>query len=196
MNNFYTYLHLRPDGSPFYVGAGHGRRAHRLKTGRSNSLHRKIIDEYGIKNIIISIVETGLTKEEAFTREQKLIAELKSKGHQLCNKTDGGSGMPGFVHTEETCNKISVALTGQVKSVEHRAKLSKATSRTMKGNQYAKGNKYRLGTKHSEETKTKISNAAKGREARLWMQREGKCARIKPDQLEAFIDDGWKRGRK
>lgn len=196
MNDFYVYLHLRPDGSPFYVGAGHGRRAHRLKTGRSNSLHRKIIDEHGIKNIIISIVETGLTKEEAFTGEQKLIAELKLRGHQLCNRTDGGNGMPGFVHTEETRNKISVALKGHTKSAEHRTKLSKTTSRAMKGNQYAKGNQYRLGSKHSEETKVKMSIAAKRREALIWMHREEKQARIKPEQLEAFIADGWKRGRK
>jgi hypothetical protein len=48
---FYTYLHCRPNGDPFYVGkgcdnSGHSRRSHTFGTGR-NKLHKAVVAEHG-----------------------------------------------------------------------------------------------------------------------------------------------------
>ena len=69
----------------------------------------------------------------------------------------------------------------------------------------AKGNSNAKGATRSVEQRLKISQAKRGvtvnignvaAKGLIWMHREGKCARIKPEQLETFIADGWKRGRK
>jgi hypothetical protein len=57
--------------------------------------------------------------------------------------------MLGFKLSEETREKMSQ----YIKTEEHRKKISKAKM----------GNQARLGMKHSEETKKKMSEAAKGR---------------------------------
>lgn len=68
------------------------------------------------------------------------------KGYNL---TDGGGGMLGFKLSKRTKERMS----RHIKSPEHCKKISEAKM----------GNKSRLGMVHSEETKIRMSEAAKGR---------------------------------
>lgn len=136
---FYTYLHVRPDGTPFYVGKGHGKRSHSFEY--RNRHHSNVIAKYGKENITVKILKRNLTEEEAFSNERDAIACLREFGHQLCNKTDGGEGTSGLKWTE-------------VKTIQMRS--------IMAGNKFGTGNTNRRGKRHSEESKKKMSQSKIG----------------------------------
>jgi NUMOD3 motif len=62
--------------------------------------------------------------------------------------TSGGDG--GFIRSEETKQKMSIASKGKPKSEEHKRNMSKS-------------HKYRKHNKHSEESKRKMSVSKKGK---------------------------------
>jgi len=85
MNNFYTYLWLREDGTPYYVGKGHDERAFH-KQGRT------IRPPEDRKRIVIQKWDS---EEQAFVEECNLIKKygrLDNKTGCLENRSDGGEG--------------------------------------------------------------------------------------------------------
>lgn len=125
MSVFYTYLHCRPDGSPFYVGKGTGRRARQFTKHRNNH-YKNIVLKYGRANIQIFVFPCD-SEEQAFSDEMHHIAQLRSAGYDLCNMTDGGEGCSGSKRSDETRAKMSVAMLGKSYgplSDEHKRKLS------------------------------------------------------------------------
>jgi hypothetical protein len=98
MLNFYVYVYLRKDGTPYYVGKGKGNRAwvkHRyggkgvqLPTSKDN----------------IKIIAKNLTEVESLLLEQKLIELFGRKDNQtgiLRNETDGGDGTSGYIRSDD-----------------------------------------------------------------------------------------------
>ena len=145
MPTFYTYLWLRYDGIPYYVGKGHGDRAFRKG---SPPVEQVLVQEF-------------LSEENAFLAEKFLIALYgrKDLGEGiLINHTDGGEGPAGRKHSEEAKEKNRLAHLGFHHSEEAKAKIGAAS----------KGNKYAFGSTHcrgivSEETRAKLSIARKGK---------------------------------
>ena len=118
MSEFYIYVYLREDGSPYYVGKGKGNRAWK-KSGR------RCPPPADSSRIVI--VKESLTETEAFDEERLLIAcyGRKDKGTGcLRNLTDGGDGVSGWIPSEETKAKQSAAMIGKKHSPEHIAKIS------------------------------------------------------------------------
>lgn len=156
---FYVYLHSRPDGTPFYVGKGHGNRAHKFSV--RNPHHKNIVAKYGKNNIIIGKLDCA-TEQIAFETEKWLIALLKSMGVKLANKTLGGEGSTGLVWTEEGRARISASLKGHKGTPwteEQRAKFKAATTgRKRTPEQCAKMG--RKGKIVSAETREKLKAAA------------------------------------
>lgn len=133
---YYTYLWLRYDGTPYYVGKGSGRRAF---TSKSHGVHRPA-DKSRI------LVQHCVSEQEAFEAE---IFFIEYYGRQdlgtgcLRNLTDGGEGGSGFSEevrkkmgdmvrgtkrpprTKEWCDKLSAAKMGHEVSLETRIKLTK-----------------------------------------------------------------------
>lgn len=100
MEEFYTYLWLREDGTPYYVGKGKGYRAynndgHRVKKPTENS------------RIIVQLFES---QEDAFFAEKFLIVlygRMSLGTGCLANLTDGGEGVAGI--SQETIEKKRAA---------------------------------------------------------------------------------------
>ena len=183
MTEFYTYLHCKPDGTPFYVGKGSGTRSHRLFDRRS-AFHTSVVNKYGKENIRTFVFECE-SEEQAFSDEIRQIAQLRKEGHVLVNFTGGGEGgLSRYSHTEESKAKMSRAAKGKPKSLEarrrmsvsktgiilpkfseeHRAKLSeKAKNRSPEHRE--KLILAATGKKRSEETKRRIGEKSKGRKA-------------------------------
>jgi len=108
---FYTYLWLRDDGTPYYVGKGTGRRAY---TSWAHGVH-KPADKHKI------LVQEFPTEQDAFAAEIFLIAyygRLDLGTGCLRNLTAGGEGFSGIkfpsqkgvVRTKDQRDKISSSL--------------------------------------------------------------------------------------
>lgn len=131
MNQYYTYIYLDPRKpgkfsypnlnmsflyEPFYVGRGKGYRMfeHIAESKRNNKTYKerkinKIIkDGYNLKSYIINY-ESKLNFDESEENEIILIRNIGRYkfGGVLTNLDEGGGGIKGFNHSEETKKKMS-----------------------------------------------------------------------------------------
>ena len=133
---YYVYIYLKEDGTPYYVGKGKDyryRRAHGVPVPTEDR---------------VWFFATDLLEEEAFDIERELISQLPS----LMNKTAGGQGSSGRVLSKETRQKLGNGMRGRKHTAETRAKMSLARQ----------GRKPALGKSPSQETRDKISKANSG----------------------------------
>lgn len=170
MNDYYVYVYLDPRKpgkykygkyrfpyEPIYVGKGKEKRIYAPHT--SNFLTKGKINKIELSNnkIIPKKVYEGLSHEQSLKREKeliKLIGRINIKTGTLTNLTDGGQGNEGWIVSEETKKKISIANTGRPVSKETREKQSESN--------HWKNIGFMTGKHHSKEAKEKISKAMKG----------------------------------
>jgi hypothetical protein len=182
MNDFYTYAYLREDRTPYYIGKGQGRRAY--------TKNKRQFKPPKDKSRII-FLKQNLLEQEAFKHEKYMIGVFGRKDLGtgiLHNKTDGGEGSSGLIHSDETKRKMSESHTGKTFSENHRKKISEANknpseeirrkqSEANKGKIFSEEHKKKLsqaqskyksekhqfyGKTHSEESRRKMSEAHKG----------------------------------
>jgi hypothetical protein len=153
---FYTYLWLREDGSPYYVGKGCGNRVN-----ISNRGHRPPKDYSRIR------VQEWSDEATAFAYERYFIDFWGRKDLGtgcLRNLTDGGEGGSGRKRSQEECRGISKRQLGRKLSSETRMKISG----TLKGRQLSLEHrksisKARIGVTCSSETKERIGAVHRGK---------------------------------
>jgi hypothetical protein len=185
-NRFYTYAYLREDRTPYYIGKGNGDRVYRKRS--------KGIKPPKDKSRII-FLKRNLTEQEAFKHEIYMIVvfgRIDLGTGILHNKTNGGEGVSGYIHNEETKKKISEIGKGRECKQETRKKLSEAskgksifeeTKRKM--SEVKKGeNNPNYGKEMSEEHKQKISEANTGNSS---------CAWNKGKQMKSFSEEHKKK---
>jgi len=132
------------------------------------------IRKYGEKNFKWEIIKRCDCESDLISYEKFYINKFDSYRNGY-NQTEGGEGIFGYKHTEETKKKISDAHKGKKLSERHKRKIGQAhkgkiiTENTRK--RMSKGQKKRFknsggtnkGRQFSEEHKNKISSALKGR---------------------------------
>lgn len=136
---WYVYMHLKADAkTPYYIGLGkkqpnHGNtresefaRAYcTTQSNRSKPWYRG----YLIHGVIVDILADNLTFDQAAVLERTFIKYYGryKYGGPLCNLTDGGEGLDGFEHSQESKAKMSRSAKNRKKkrSLESRAALSK-----------------------------------------------------------------------
>jgi hypothetical protein len=147
MQKFYVYEHLRADtGAVFYVGKGQGRRAHVSSPHHRNQHWMRVFAKAG--GFVVNIVAEKLDEELAFLVECERIDQARRTGIALCNQTDGGEGVSGWVKSLEWREKIGSAHRGKILTAETKEKISKAV--------------LAAGYRHSEETRRRMSMAQIG----------------------------------
>jgi NUMOD3 motif-containing protein len=146
VTQFYSYLWLRDDTTPYYVGKGSGKRAFVKNHGRT----------YPPKDASRILIFPHMTEAEAFESEMSFIKWFGRKDLGtgcLHNHTDGGEGIAGHQHTAEAKRKMSVAAIGNKRAVGAKRSpeyLKKIGDRTR-------------GRKASPELRGKLSAAHKGK---------------------------------
>jgi len=183
MEHFYTYIISDPsrNNEAFYVGKGKNERAwsHLSRKDKHPLTHRfNKMRQNGITPNISLYSE--LDEELAFFLEEELIAKFGRKDlgtGTLLNMTNGGDGGAGYVVSEETRKKISIAGQGR--------KCSEETKRLMSAT--------RTGEIRSEETKSNISKSKKGQKyskiARFNMSL-GQTGRVHTPERNAKVSAG------
>ena len=175
---FYIYLHIKPNGVPFYVGKGTGNRAY-VFNRKYNPHYTRILLKHGHDNIRVLVIPCQ-SEQHAFQAEIDCIAKLRRAGCRLCNITEGGEGAVGYRHTPEACAAISLGnqgktipayqrelirdkLMGHPTPPETRRKISEATTgRVISETSRAKQRAALLGRPQTPESNKKRSQTLKG----------------------------------
>lgn len=166
----YIYLIVNNENGHTYVGQ---HRSNNWKDNYKGSgvLLWKAYNKYGFNKFDKFLIQYCETEEELNKQEIFWINEYRKRGKAEYNITEGGKGVSGFHHSEEsniqnsikhigkhhseeTKHHISETLKGRKHSLEHNMKVSKALKcriSPMKGKC------------QSEETKMKMSMAKKGK---------------------------------
>ena len=160
---YYTYAYLREDGTPYYIGKGRKDRIYKKGKGEIRPPKDK-------SRVIF--LKQNLTEEESFKHEVYMIAVFGRKDLGtgiLRNRTNGGEGFSGAIHTPETKAKLSSAMKGE--------------------------NHPFYGKTLSPETKAKISAAQKGENSpnygKMWIT-NGEISKFIP--IDENIPIGYSRG--
>ena len=153
MKTFYTYLWLREDGTPYYVGKGTGNRA--------------FIPDYHsvpVPSRDMMLIQEYLCEAAALEAEKFLIAYYGRKDLGtgcLRNLTDGGDGISGYKYSEAQRDKLRQRMLGN----HHTLGMTLSPEFCKKQSERLKGNTYSLGYKHNEEARRHMSEGQKGRMA-------------------------------
>ena len=159
---YYVYQHRRLDTNEvFYVGKG---KNNRFEDKRNRNKHwHHIVEKYGY---IYEILIDNIDEEFALFCEKEVISKYRYLNISLVNYTDGGEGVSGLIHSDNSrkkiyniqrklyltdiaCNK-GLLLYDEVKYKFSIAKLGKDTWNKGKSDIY------------SDSTKEKMSNAKIG----------------------------------
>jgi hypothetical protein len=145
----YVYRHIRTDkNQPFYIGIGSdGEYKRANERTRRSELWKKIAKK---SDYIVEIIADEVSVEFAKEKEIEFISlygRIDKGTGTLCNLTDGGDGLNGYIFTESHKKKLSEKAKIKILSEEQKEKLRK----------------YRTGIKNSEEARRKISLANKNR---------------------------------
>lgn len=172
MAEYYVYSLAYPDGTPFYIGKGKGRRMydHGTSRGRLRGVN-EVLEELRMTGdeCIRTIVHRDLTEDEAFELERQEIAKIgRRPSGSLVNANDGGHG--GRNPSAATRAKISAAAKAQPRQPrEHYVEMNRKRGPITEEHRQ-KLRAVLAGRTLSDETKQKLSAAAKAR--KVWGSRE------------------------
>lgn len=189
---FYVYAYLRQDDfTPYYIGKGTKLRAWQK--------HNVIVPTD--RNRIV-IVADNLTEVGAFALERRLIQWYGRKDIGtgiLRNLTEGGEGSSGrkYIQPQSTRDKVSAALTGKPKSLEHVAKNKASHMGQGLGRVLSEETKQRMRKPKSDEAKRNMSIAAKHRKPLSEEHKQAQFGRVTSEESRlkmSLAKKGIKRG--
>jgi len=160
---YYVYMYLREDGTPYHVGEGKGKRAY------DKSKRIKVPP----KDRIVLVLQ-NLTEEQSFSNERDFIAWYGRKDNStgiLRNLTDGGDGTSGRKLSEETKNKMRNSTKGFTPEAREKIRIaltgykqSQATKDKRRHTMLERfGGAYNKGISPSDEVRAKISKGLTGK---------------------------------
>lgn len=173
---------------------------------------RYSINKYGKENHTKEILEYLHSRETLAKREREIVNKELIKEYLCMNLIVGGEGGRGFTSEEQKLNAIKSnekqkLLREDPKWVDNKSNsLSKSIKKAHEDGKMKtwKDNYDWNGKTQSEETKRLISEKRKGtgmgetnsQYGTCWITKEGNNKKIKKEEFETYLNDGWLKGRK
>ena len=177
---------------------------------------RRSINKYGVENFKCEILEFQTDRDLLAKREKEIVNEELLKDPMCMNLKEGGTG--GFTAENAMLGRIAANLKLMEKygenflsemNKQYHMKLTEEEKRhrNLKIKQGLKEVNFNhatfKGKLHSEETKKKMSKSSKGAGIKennsqfgtCWITNGIEIKKIKKENLEFFLNLGWKRGR-
>jgi hypothetical protein len=173
---------------------------------------RRSIRKYGVENHIKEILEYFENRELLVEAEKKAITPEMIIDENCMNLKEGGSGGWKNKEVQLKCS-IAGAKAGWLKKKQDEnyrvillKQLKKASDKLKElleiDPNYLKGRG--KGNFHSEETKQLMSEQRKGtgtgetnsQYGTCWITKDGTNKKIKKEDLETYLNEGWVKGRK
>jgi hypothetical protein len=167
---------------------------------------RRSIRKYGIENHTKEILEYCATREELVLREIEIVNKELISDDNCMNLKEGGTG--GFINLESS--RKGGSTSGNI----HKNKLINDVAYFKKHIQYSTINitnfnktgvkhKNFEGKSHSNETKQLMSEKRKGtgtgetnsQFGTCWITKDDINKKIKKEDLETYLNEGWLKGR-
>jgi group I intron endonuclease len=150
-----------------------------VKNGSNYPLHNAI-RKYGIENFSWEIICECLLKEDLDNQEKHYIVLFNTRKQNGYNLTDGGEGPNGWVPTEETRRKMSIAKKGKPSPRKGMKQPSTAgeNNPAKRPEVRKKASEVKIGKKRapfSAEWKKKLSIASSGENNPMWGKERLDC---------------------
>lgn len=173
---------------------------------------RRSIRKYGVENHTKEILEFFETRELLIEAEKKAITPEMIDDKNCMNLKSGGEG--GFSSEEHRLKFIEAAKKVGMDSAREKLKILLSTNKDFNksfrkkiidGQKIKNFNHNTMGNKrHSEETKLKMSESSKGmgvgetnsQYGTCWITKDGTNKKIKKEDLDTYLNEGWVKGRK
>lgn len=197
-NKIYVGVHKTEDLDDGYMGSG--------------KIIKAAIEKYGLENFRKDILEFFDTYDGALERETEIVTDEFLLREDVYNLRRGGSG--GF----DYINRFGLSVRNITKdNVRDRSKLANQKLKKMRkdnplwwisrNEKVSNSLKGRPGTftgkTHSEETKLKMSgkrpgscNEGNSQYNTCWIIKDRINKKIKKQELDSYISNGWSKGRK
>lgn len=176
---------------------------HNLDDGYMGSgvVLRRSIRKYGVDNHTKEILEFFVTKELMIEAEKKAITSEMINDRMCMNLVYGGTGW-NKKHNDAFREKLK-------NDSEFKKEFSKKRTDAL-NKEYSNGIRQKIsvknwtGCKHTEVTKLKMSESSKGmgvgesnsQYGTCWITKDGLNKKIKKENLETYLNEGWIKGRK
>jgi hypothetical protein len=200
-SRWYVGMHSTHNLDDGYIGSG-------LRLRRS-------IRKYGIENHTKEILEFLPTREELVLREIEIVTKELVDDPMCMNLREGGIGglsdekhyikfvNAGISNFEKSKEKRDLNLSLKRKDIGWLKKNGVKISNGLK-NYYLNNENSFKNKNHSEETKQLMSEKKKGtgtgesnsQYGTCWITKDGTNKKIKKEDLETYLNEGWVKGRK
>lgn len=191
---YYIGMHSTNNLEDGYMGSGRRLRASMRK--------------YGVDNFSKEILEFFETRDLLIEAEKNAITPEMITDKNCMNLMGGGSG--GFISDEQQRHRSICAAKARIEKLKNdpifKQKHTEHVSKLMT-DLHKKGKIKRPdwnGKSHSEETKQLISQVMKNKGigesnsqyGTCWITKDGINKKIKKEDLETYLNEGWVKGRK